>query len=99
VQSLLAPRQAHPALRTGKQWHIGWDDSYFAFLRELPEEKLLIVYNHAGSACDLRIPLDDTPLETAQELHSLFGEVAARIQQREVQVKLGRASTVIFEVR
>jgi glycosidase len=99
VQSLLALRQAHPALRTGKQWHIGWDDSYYAFLRELPEEKLLIVYNNAGSARDLRIPLDDTPLETAHELHSLFGDVAAGIQQREVQVKLGPESIVIFEVR
>ena len=46
VQSLLALRKAHPALRTGKQWHIGWDDSYYAFLRELPEEKLLVVYNN-----------------------------------------------------
>jgi len=99
VHSLLALRQAHPALRTGKQWHIGWDDSYYAFLRELPEEKLLIVYNNAESARDLRIPLDDTPLETAHELHSLFGDVAAGIQQREVQVKLGPESIVIFEVR
>ena len=39
VQSLLALRKSHPALRTGKHWHIGWDDNYYAFLRESPEEK------------------------------------------------------------
>ena len=48
---------------------------------------------------DLGIPLDDSPLETAHELQSLFGDVAAGIQQREVQVKLGPESIVIFEVR
>jgi glycosidase len=44
VQSLLALRKAHPTLRTGKQWHIGWDETYYAFLCELPQEKLLVVY-------------------------------------------------------
>ena len=37
VHSLLDLRKSHAALRTGKQWHIGWDDTYYAFLRELPE--------------------------------------------------------------
>ncbi len=38
VQLLLALRKNHPALRTGKQWHIAWDDNYYAFLRELPAD-------------------------------------------------------------
>src|ERR1700690_3319077 len=38
VHSLLDLRKGHPALRVGKQWHIGWDETYYAFLRELPEE-------------------------------------------------------------
>src|SRR5271157_2502500 len=66
VQSLLALRKAHPALRTGKQWNIGWDESYYAFLRELPEEKLLVVYNNSSSSRELKIPLADTPLAGAQ---------------------------------
>lgn len=31
VKSLLALREQHAALRTGKQWHIGWGDDFSAF--------------------------------------------------------------------
>ncbi len=99
VQSLLALRQNHPALRTGKQWHIGWDQSYYAFLRELPQEKLLVVYNNASSARDLSIPLADTPLQNARELQSLFGNVTANILGGDLRVTLQPQATAVFEVR
>jgi hypothetical protein len=99
VQSLLALRKAHPALRTGKHWHIGWDETYYAFLRELPEEKLLVVYNNANSARDLKIPLEDTPLEGAHDLKPLFGNVPATIQEHEVHLSLGAQSMAVLEVR
>ena len=99
VQSLLALRQNHPALRTGKQWHIGWDQSYYAFVRELPQEKLLVVYNNASSARDLSIPLADTPLQNARELRSLFGNVMANILGGDLRVTLQPQAIAVFEVR
>ncbi len=99
VQSMLALRKAHPALRTGKQWHIGWDDTYYAFLRELPQEKLLVVYNNAATARDLHIPVADTPLSGAQELQTLFGGKTARIAEGEVRVTLAPQSLAVFSVR
>ena len=99
VQSLLAVRRAHAALRTGKQWHIGWDDSYYAFLRELPDEKIFAVYNNASSSGNLKIPIDDTPLENARELRLLFGNAPATIQAREIQVTIAPLSIAVFEVR
>ncbi|MFZ0731090.1 MAG: alpha-amylase family glycosyl hydrolase [Candidatus Sulfotelmatobacter sp.] len=98
VQSLLALRRAHPALRTGKQWHIGWDDTYYAFLRELPEEKLFVVYNNASSSRDFKIPLEDTPLENAHELESVFGGASATIQEHDARVQLGPQSIAVFKV-
>jgi neopullulanase len=98
AQSLLKLRQAHPALRTGRQWHIGWDETYYAFLRELPQEKLLVVYNNSTSARDLKIPLDDTPLQSAHTLRAVFGNVCASIQDRKVQVTLAKQSIAVFEV-
>lgn len=98
VQSLLALRQAHPALRTGKHWHIGWDDTYYAFLRELPEEKLLVVYNNAPESRDLKIPVADTPLQGAQHLQLLFGSAAASLAGDEIQLTLASHSLVIFTV-
>jgi glycosidase len=99
VQSLLALRQKHAALRTGKQWHIGWDDSYYAFLRELPEEKLLVVYNNASSARDLQIPLVDTPLENANELRLLFGNVKADLSGGDLHIAQSGQSIAVLAVR
>jgi len=99
VQSLLALRKAHPALRTGKQSHIGWDESYYAFLRESPEEKLLVVYNNDTSPRDLKIPLDDTPLERATGLQPVFGETSATIQAHEARLILSPHAVAVFQVR
>jgi glycosidase len=99
VQSLLTLRKAHPALRTGRQWHIGWDETYYAFLRESPEEKLLVVYNNSSAARDLKIPLADTPLEKAQKLELLFGSAAAGLSGSEVQLTIPARAMAVFTVQ
>jgi glycosidase len=99
VQSLLALRNSHAALRTGKQWHIGWDDTYYAFLRELPEEKLLVVYNNAPKTIALNIPIENTPLETAHQLQTMFGTNAAEIVDGNVRVSLPAQTLSVFSVR
>jgi glycosidase len=99
VQSLLALRKSHAALRTGKQWHIGWDDTYYAFLRELPEEKLLVVYNNAPKTLELSIPVENTPLETAHELSAVFGNTSAELVTGKVHVSLPARTLVVFSVR
>lgn len=99
MQSLLALRQKHPALRTGKQWHIGWDESYYAFLRVLPQERLLVIYNNAASTRDLKIPLADTPIQNASELPVLFGNVNANILDGELRVTLAPKTVAVLEVR
>ena len=99
VQSLLALRREHPVLRTGQQWHIGWDDGYYAFLRESPEEKLLVVYNNSGASRDLKIPLADTSLEGAQHLQLLFGSTAAGLAGDEIQLTLAPRAVAVFKVR
>ena len=99
VQSLLALRKNHAALRTGKQWHIGWDESYYAFLREVPEEKLLIVYNNAPKTRVLNIPVENTPLENAHQLQSVFGNMSAELVSGQVHVSLPAQTLAVFSVR
>ena len=98
VQTLLTLRKNHSALRTGKQWHIGWDATYYAFLRESPEEKLLIVYNNAPKTVALNIPVENTPLETAHELQTIFGNSAAEIVSGQVRVSLPAQTLAVFSV-
>jgi glycosidase len=98
VHSLLDLRKSHPALRMGKQWHIGWDDTYYAFLRELPEEKLLVIYNNAGKARTLEIPVGDTPLEKEQQLQAVFGNISAEVVDGKIRATLPAQTTAIFSV-
>jgi len=101
VQSLLALRKSHPALRTGKQWHIGWDDTYYAFLRESPQDddKLLVVYNNAPKTVALNIPVENTPLENAHQLQTEFGNNAAELVNGKVRVSLPAQTLAVFSVR
>jgi glycosidase len=98
VHSLLDLRKSHAALRIGKQWHIGWDESYYAFVRELPEEKLLVIYNNADKARTLEIPTGDTLIEKAHQLQTVFGNVSAEIDGGRVRVALPARTTAIFNV-
>src|SRR5208282_2528516 len=98
VQSLLELRKNHPALRTGKQTHIGWDDSYYAFVRELPEESLLVIYNNAAQTRELNIPVENTPLRTAHELQPVFGKTAAKLSAGQVRVLLPAETLAVFRV-
>jgi neopullulanase len=99
VQSLLALRASHPALRSGKQWHIAWDDSYYAFLREVPEEKLLVVYNNASAPRDLSIPLDDTPLQSARQLQMLFGSGSPpRLENKQLRLTVAPQAITVIRV-
>ena len=99
VQALLVLRKNHAALRTGKQWHIGWDDTYYAFLRALPEEKLLVIYNNAPQTRELTIPIENTPLETAHQLQTLFGSTSAEIVDGKVHVSLPSQTLAVLSVR
>ena len=99
VHSLLDLRKSHPALRMGKQWHIGWDESYYAFVRELPEETILVIYNNADKARTLEIPVGDTLIEKAHQLQALFGNVSAEIDGGSVRIALPAKTTEIFSVR
>lgn len=98
VQSLLTLRREHPALRTGKQWHIGWDETYYAFLRQSPEEKLLIVYNNAARSRALEIPTGDTPLEGAHHLTTLFGNSSAQLDDGKLRLPVPAQSVAVFRV-
>lgn len=99
VQSLLALAKGHAALRAGRQWHIGWDDNYYAFLHELPEEKLLVVYSNAPNTREINIPVENTPLETAQQLETILGSPSAELVAGKVRLSLQSQTLAVFSVR
>ena len=98
VQSLLTLRKNHAALRTGKQWHIGWDENYYAFVRESPNERLLIVYNNAAKTVQLDIPIENTLLESAHRLDKLLGKTTAELAGGTLRISLPPQGLAVFEV-
>ena len=99
VQSLLRLRQKHPALRQGRQWHVGWDDTYYAFVRETAEEKLFVVFNTSPTARGIAIPTEGTKLEDAHQFESLFGSGKIALKGKVLQVTLPATSAAVYQVR
>jgi len=99
VQRLVQLRRDHPALRGGRQWHIGWDENYYAFLRESPEERLLVVFNNADTPRSFSVPLADTPLEDARALEPLLDAQPARVHAGNLEVVVAPVSVAVYQVR
>lgn len=99
VQKLLRLRQAHPALREGEMWNIGWDGSYWAFVRETAQEKLLVVFSNASHARQLNLPLSDTPLQGALAVRPVSGSVPAQIHNGALQIAVPATTVLIYAVR
>ncbi|MGB7556616.1 MAG: alpha-amylase family glycosyl hydrolase [Candidatus Korobacteraceae bacterium] len=99
VQSLLRLRREHPALRQGRQWHVSWDDSYYAFVRETPQEKLLVVFNSSPKARDITIAAEGTSLEDAHQFENLFGAGQIVYKNKTLRVSLPPTTEAIYAVR
>ncbi len=73
VQQLFRLRREHPALQSGKLWHLFSDDSACVFLRESDEERVLVVFNKAKESRTLEVPTRDTPAAGASAAVPLHG--------------------------
>ena len=98
VQALLRLRREHPALRQGQQWHVGWDDSYYAFVRETAEEKLFVVFNSSQTVRDLKIAIAGTKLANADRFENLFGPGSIVVRNGVLQVTLPATSLAVYVV-
>ena len=98
VQALLKLRRAHPALSSGRLWHLFSDDGSYVFLRESEEERVLVVFNNLERARELQIPVSDTPAQSAVKVPRLFGDADADLAGKEIHVRAPGQSLSIFAV-
>lgn len=98
VQHLLALRQEHPALRGGALWHLASNETSYVFERESEEERVVVAFNNSEKSRELRIPLEDTPLQKAAEVAPLFGEAKAELIRKELRLVMPPQSITIFLV-
>lgn len=98
VQTLLRLGRQHPALQSGKMWHLFSDDQSYVFLRETEEERVLVAFNNSPQPRTLAIPLKETPAQGAAVFVSLLGPAQASVQGGEARLSLPPKSVAIFLV-
>ncbi|MGB2645235.1 MAG: alpha-amylase family glycosyl hydrolase [Candidatus Acidiferrum sp.] len=96
VQTLLRLRREHPALQSGKLWHLAADESSYVFLRETEDERVLVTFNNLAEPRGLRIPLEGTPAQGAAGFTLLFGGAKAEVFGGEARIAMPAQSISIF---
>jgi neopullulanase len=98
VQIMLRLRREHPALRSGKLWHLFSDETAYAFLRETEEERVFVVFNNSTEPRELKIPLHDTTAQGAAGFTPVFGRAKAEVSRGEARIAAPAESISIFLV-
>jgi len=98
VQTLLRLRREHPALRSGKLWHLFSDETAYVFLRETEEERVLVAFNNSAEPRELRIPFSNTPGEGAAGFTRVLGQAKAAVFKGEARIATPAQSISIFLV-
>ncbi len=98
VRKLLILRREHPALRTGKLFHLFSDDGSYVFLRQTDDERLVIVFNNGKAQRILAIPQANTPAENAESVHALYGEAFGTSNGKELRITAPAQSVSIFSL-
>jgi glycosidase len=98
VESLLRIRREHAALRGGQLWHLASDETAYVFLRESEEERIVVAFNNADRARELRIPLNGTPIQKAEQLLDLLGGATAEVTAGEIHLSMPPQSLSVFLV-
>lgn len=99
LQSLIKLRRVHPALHSGKHWHIGWGEKYYAFLREAEGDRVLVVFHNGESPETLKLDLRDTPLENAQSFAPLFEAGSTTLRDKTLEVSAAPRTVAMYQVK
>jgi glycosidase len=98
VQKLLRLRREHPALAGGKLWHLFSDDSSYVFLRQLGEERILVVFNNAKESRTFSVSTTDTPAFGVHSSSVLYGQAQAETAPNAIRLAAPAQSISIFSL-
>jgi len=96
LQSVLRVRQEHPVLTRGRLWHLASDDSSYIFERDSDEEKVVVAFNNSKTTRDMKVPLKDTPAQSAAGVKTLLGDAHAKFIDGDLQLTMPPQSLSIF---
>jgi neopullulanase len=96
VQALLRLRREHPALQSGRLWHLYSDETAYVFLRETEDQRVLVAFNNSTEPREIKIPLSDGPAKGGAGFKSLLGQAKADVTGQEARVAMPAHSISVF---
>ena len=96
VRKLLRLRREHPSLTNGKLFHLFSDDSFYVFLRQTQDERILVVFNNSKEARTLSAPILDTPAAGISSISPLYGQAMVQLSIKGLNVSAPPQSLSIF---
>ena len=91
-------RRDHPALQSGKLWHLFSDDSAYVFLRQSGEDRILVVFNKAKESRTFSVPILDTPASGVSSGSLLHGQAQVEFSPRAFRLTAPGQSLSIFSI-
>lgn len=98
VRTLLRLREEHPALSSGRLWHLFSDAQSYVFLRQADEERILVIFNNATTPRELAVPDANTPAQGAVRFTLLYGPARVQGSTNTLSIAAPPQSLSIFSV-
>jgi len=98
VQGLLRVRNEHAALRSGRLSHLASNESAYVFLRESEDERIVVAFNNADKAKEIRVAISGTPMQNAAAISLIFGGAKAALAGSDLGISMPAQSLSIFSV-
>ena len=98
VQKLLRLHREHPALQSGKLWHLYSDDLSYVFLRQSDEERILVIFNNSKETRLLSVPTTDTPASGASSASLLYGPAQIALSPGGLHITIPAKSLSTFSL-
>jgi neopullulanase len=98
VQALLRLRREHTALSSGRLWHLFSDEATYVFMREMEEERVMVIIQNSSQPGEFRFTLADTAAQNAARVSRLFGEADAELASKELHIHAPAESASIFSL-
>ncbi len=95
-KKLLGLRRSSPALRRGRQLELSVTDTTYAYLRELGEERLVVVLNLSAGPAKVQIPTER--IKGGWRVEAIHGSGLARLHDRVLTVELPGESATVWRV-
>jgi len=99
VQQLTRLHKEHPALQQGELVTLASSENYYAFLRSMGSDRMLIVFNASEAEQVIRLDRADTPLDKITSAEAVLDARTLRVEPDQLSVPVAGMSVAIYSLK